>query len=66
MRSGRHWARLRSALGSRAREMRDEGDEEGRRAREKKKIDRWAEDEGDRRDGETGELRDEGDERPVS
>ena len=32
--------------------MRDEGDEEGRRAREKKKL--------------TGELRDEGDERPVS
>ena len=32
-----------SALGSRAKEMRDEGDEEGRRAREKKKIDRRAE-----------------------
>ena len=35
--------------------MRDEGDEEGWRAREKK-IDRRAEDEGDRRDGETSEL----------
>ena len=33
-------------------ELRDEGDEEGRRAIEKKKL--------------TGELRDEGDERPVS
>ena len=33
---------------------------------ERKKIDRRAEDEGDRRDGETGELRDKGDERPVS
>ena len=38
MRSGRRWAGLQSALGSRAREMRDEGDEEGRRAREKKKF----------------------------
>ena len=33
---------------------------------ERKKNDRQAEDEGDRRDGETGELRDEGDERSVS
>ena len=60
MRSGRRWAGLRSALGSRAREMRDEGDEEGRRAREKKKLT------GGLRMRETDELRDEGDERPVS
>ena len=33
---------------------------------ERKEIDRRAEDDGDRRDGETDELRDEGDERPVS
>ena len=33
---------------------------------ERKEIDWRAEDDGDRRDGETGELRDEGDERPVS
>ena len=52
------WASV--GASSRAREMRDEGDEEGRRAREKK-IDQRAEDEGDRRDGETGEL-----ERPAS
>ena len=40
--------------------MRDEGDEEGRRAREKKKLT------GELRMTETGELRDEGDERLVS
>ena len=64
--SGWRWAGLRSALGSRAREMRDEGDEEGRRAREKKKLTDELRDEGGRRARETGELRDEGDERPVS
>ena len=46
--------------------MRDEGDEEGRRAREKKKLTGELRDEGGRRARETGELRDEGDERPVS
>ena len=46
--------------------MRDEGDEEGRRARKKKILTDKLRDEGGRQARETGELRDEGDERPVS
>ena len=55
-----------SVLGSRAREMRDEGDEEGQRARKKKKLTGKLRDEGGWQVRETGKLRDEGDERPVS